>query len=187
MGREVRRVPPNWQHPVGVRANGRTGYMPMFDRSWDEEVREWKEGFLKWESGLRPVYRDGRYDWQPKDEWEYADTYADRPDLEWWGYHGDPPDDRDMYRPYTDAEATAYQVYETVSEGTPVSPVFADRESLIEWLVNDGSGMGVGGRTHRMSRQAAEAFAGGAYAPSMIVTPEHGVQSGVESLENGGS
>jgi hypothetical protein len=32
---------------------------------------------------------------------------------------------------------TCYQVYETITEGTPISPVFESRESLIAFLVRE--------------------------------------------------
>ncbi len=65
----------------------------------------------------------------------------------------------------TDGERTHYQVYETVSEGTPMSPVFATKEELIEWLVNDG------GQDGPHSRKAAEAFVKNEWAPSMVIGP----------------
>lgn len=93
-----------------------------------------------------------------------------------WQYEGDPPDPK-YYRPkWTDEERTHYQVYETVSEGTPMSPVFATKEELIEWLVNDGGDDG----PH--SRQAAERFVEGAWAPSMIIGPG-GMKSGINALD----
>ena len=36
------------------------------------------------------------------------------------------------------AEKTAFQLYENVSEGSPVSPVFTTREELAEWLEQKG-------------------------------------------------
>jgi hypothetical protein len=50
-----------------------------------------------------------------------------------WG-----PPDPAYYRPWKDDEATWYQVWETESEGTPISPPFATREELVEYLVNNG-------------------------------------------------
>lgn len=51
-----------------------------------------------------------------------------------------------------------WQVWETVSEGSPVSPVFATRESLIDYLVNEGH-----------SRLSAERFVEDAWCPSMVI------------------
>lgn len=55
-----------------------------------------------------------------------------------------------------------YQLWETVSEGSPISPVFPTRELFIEWLITDG------GRDGRLSRAAAEKFVEAEWAPSMV-------------------
>lgn len=36
------------------------------------------------------------------------------------------------------ASRTAFQIYENVSEGTPVSPVFDTAEALAQWLAQEG-------------------------------------------------
>lgn len=56
------------------------------------------------------------------------------------------------------------QIYETDSEGTPVSPVFASKDELAEWLVTEGG----------YSRQAADMFARDGWAPSFMRTPATG-------------
>lgn len=59
--------------------------------------------------------------------------------VEW---HGEAPDP-EYYRPrWTADEATHYQLYETVSEGTPLSPPFASKAELVEYLVERGDGWG---------------------------------------------
>jgi len=69
-----------------------------------------------------------------------------------------------------------WQIWETVSEGSPISPVFSTAEGLIEHLVTIGDGWG-----HPVSRKAAEAFVNGpGWVPSMVMT--NGVMlAGVES------
>lgn len=61
-----------------------------------------------------------------------------------------------------------WQVWETVSEGSPVTPVFATREALIDYLVEGGDAWdqrrGNGGWT----RENAESFVGKGWAPSAI-------------------
>lgn len=57
-------------------------------------------------------------------------------------------------------EGPGYQVWETVSEGSPFSPVFATAEGLEDWLVNDQD----------YSRKGARAFIDSEWAPSMIMT-----------------
>lgn len=151
MGREIRRVPPNWQHPKEMGRNGKEDYKRLLDEDFDSAAKEWKEEFAKWESGDFPSHASD-------------ESKA----LEFWEWHGRPPD-RDSYRPaWKEGEATWFQVYETVSEGTPVSPPFATREELVEYLVAHGDfwsqQRGQGG----FSRKAAEQFVKDEYAPSMI-------------------
>jgi len=176
MGREIRRVPPNWEHPreqcrhspwAGGCADGKSHggkcLKPLYDRSFSEAAAEWKEGFLSWERGERPEY-----------------CGDESKETEFWEYEGQPPE-RDSYRPeWKEGEATWFQVYETVSEGTPVSPAFATREELVEYLVKNGDfwaqKRGEGG----CSRKSAEAFVmGDGWVPSMVM--EGGkITSGIE-------
>ncbi len=164
MGREVRRVPTNWLHPKN--ALGR--YEPKHDRSFDAAMDEWIKGRDEWNAPGNTR----------RAEWEAE--HGPCPYEEWEG----PPPDPNYYRPaWPEGSATAFQVYETVSEGTPVSPVFATREALIEWLVNDGSGMGIGGTRQPLSRVAAERFADAGFSPSMIGIVGVGLFSGVQMYE----
>ena len=48
MGREVRRVPASWQHPIG---NGGQ-YVPLLSGSYKQDVAEWDIGHEKWQQGL---------------------------------------------------------------------------------------------------------------------------------------
>ncbi len=118
MGREIRRVPPNWKHPR--KQDG--SYQPLYDEDFDTKAKEWKTEFLAWEMGSHP-------DLQNKPE--------RKEEMEFWEWHGDPPD-RDYYRPKWLIDPTWCQVYETVSEGTPVTPPFATKEELIAYLVEFG-------------------------------------------------
>ena len=56
MGREIRKVPADWQHPTDDR---RQGYQPLFNQSFAEAAAEWKAEFAKWEAGERPAYCTG--------------------------------------------------------------------------------------------------------------------------------
>lgn len=179
MGREIRRVPPNWEHPKKMYPDHRSarmveGYRPLYDRDAQSAWVEWMEEYTAWLGGeFARVMTE-----YPENEYNINEPYPAF--CEW---HGQPPDP-EYYRPrWTEGEATAYQVYETVSEGTPISPVFLTREELIDWLVNDGSGMGIGGDSKKMSRPAAERFVGAGSAPSMIVDGR-GIRSGVEAFED---
>jgi hypothetical protein len=55
-------------------------------------------------------------------------------------------------------EGDGYQVWETVSEGSPIGPVFATASACVEWLVQQG-----------YSKEGAEAFIESGWAPSFAV------------------
>jgi hypothetical protein len=166
MGREVRNVPANWDHP---KMEGRYDdrLQPMHDRTFDQAAAEWKADFAAWERGDRPDYcSDGSKN------------------LEYWEWNGGPPE-RAYYRPWKDEEATWFQVWETVSEGTPVTPPFATKEELVEYLISDGDFWQQkrwlsGDRFMQpekpgYSRKNAEAFVlGDGYVPSMVVIQSEG-------------
>lgn len=59
-----------------------------------------------------------------------------------------------------------WQVWETVSEGSPISPVFADREGLIAWLMSPEYTWGT---SQPLTRDQAEGFVDSAWAPSGAV------------------
>jgi hypothetical protein len=151
MGREIRLVKPGWEHPKGER-NWGIDYMPLYDEDFASAAKEWRDLFAKWEGGERQKHLQETGD-----------------DEEFWEWHGTPPD-RAYYRPaWTEAEAIHFQMYETVSEGTPVSPVFATKEELVDYLVANGDFWDQKRGNGGWKRDAAEKFVGCGYAPSMIV------------------
>ena len=65
---------------------------------------------------------------------------------------------------------SAWQVRESATlTKAPRSPVFEDRAELIEWLVKDGRGIGLGGTTFRMTRSAAERFVNARHAVTFSI------------------
>jgi hypothetical protein len=70
------------------------------------------------------------------------------------------------------ASRTAYQIYEDVTEGTPVSPVFGTVEELQRWLIAQG-----------YSKAATEAFIREGSAPSFVVSRDGEVLAGIEGLK----
>jgi hypothetical protein len=73
--------------------------------------------------------------------------------------------DNERYDPPT---GEGWQVWEDVSEGSPISPVFATSDELVAWLIGEG-----------YSAEAAKAFVGHGWAPSMIVASGK-VMNGIE-------
>lgn len=75
------------------------------------------------------------------------------------------------YRPaWTDAERTGYQLYESITEGTPLTPSFETTAQLINYLVTIGDGFGV------LTRPQAEAIVREGWMPTGILID--GVLSG---------
>lgn len=153
MGREIRMVPPNWAHPKDERGH----YVPMLDRSFADCFSEWLENFDRVRSGnLDSIERE---------------CYAGEgkiPLVEWLLDEGRPVDPK-YYRPWRDGEATWVQVWETVSEGTPVSPPFATKEELVDYLIANGDFWDQRRGNSGYTREQAESFVSAGWAPSMIV------------------
>lgn len=163
MGREIRKVPADWQHPKAekyVPSKDPRGesewvetehYRPLYDRDYESAAQEWLTEFDQWRAGTHP---------------------HQMPDIKYfWDYSNVPDEETCRARKWTDEEATHYQIYETVTEGTPVSPVFASLQELVEWCVGQG-----------YSRHAAERFAEQGWVPSMIIDTRRGIfAEGIES------
>lgn len=163
MGREIRRVPADWQHPkveeyVPSRDPSRESswvetdnYRPLYDKDYASAAEEWLAEFDQWRAGTHP--------------------HQDPDTPYFWDYDTPPNEEHYRTRKWTDEEATHYQIYETVTEGMPVSPVFATLPELVEWCVGQG-----------YSRYAAEKFAEHGWVPSMIIDTRRGIfAEGIES------
>ena len=73
-------------------------------------------------------------------------------------------------------KGTGYQLWETVSEGSPISPVFATPEELADWLVVPGNDKTITQGTTR--DQWIAMIRGPGWAPSLI-RDDKGVRVGV--------
>lgn len=150
MGREIRRVPPNWKHPEKMYASG-PGYHPMFDKTFEQACAEWDEGKRKWDAGEDPDRKKFNYENDPYSEWA-----------------GDRPDDAAYYRPWKDEDATWFQLWETVSEGSPVSPPFATIDELAEYLAKHGDEWDEKRGNAGWGIERARAFCKAGWAPSFV-------------------
>lgn len=148
MGREIRRVPPNYEHPKNPGKPDR--YIPVHDCTFDNALSEWIIGYNSWKAGNHP-------------DQKHLDTIYDF--VDWFGA---PPDPRKYCTDFGDT-ATWYQMYETVSEGTPVSPPFETKGQLIDYLVDNGDfwdqKRGAGG----WDRDAASSFVAIGWSPSLVI------------------
>jgi len=151
MSREVRRVPPGWQHPK--KADG--GYVPLFEGPYEAKIARWIEGRREW--AMNP-----------------------RSECTWEEWAGDAPQSRDYMPTWGDDEKTHLQMYESTSEGTPISPVLATPEELAQWLV-DNNASSFADRTATYEQWLA--VARGRYAPSAVISSSGVLMSGVEATE----
>lgn len=62
-----------------------------------------------------------------------------------------------------------WQVWQTVGDGSPLTPAFATREELIDYLVEGGDAWDRSRGSGGWSRKSAEAFVGRGFAPSLLV------------------
>lgn len=172
MGREIRRVIPNWEHPrhkcthslsyggcTEAKLHGGYCYKPLLDETYEDASILWRQNLIAWNNGTHEALeRHPEY----KDEMQY---------WEW-----DSPPSPDYYRPKWLEEPTWVQVYETVSEGTPVTPPFATKEELVEYLVEYGDFWDQHDNAGGWTRANAEAFVRDEYAPSMIaIVTDHSI------------
>ena len=187
MGREIRRVPPNWKHPrEDVLGYSKAGwgftekYIPMRNASVEDAWEEWREYWQEW--------LDGGHDEVIK-KYGASDYPKNEPYRSFCEWHGLPPDPK-SYRPsWTEHEATWYQVYETVSEGTPVSPPFATQAALVDYLVENGDFSDQQRReegAHDMdcrpwSREDAERFVYETQWAMSLIGDKNGLRSGFRS------
>lgn len=158
MGREVRRVPKDWVHPMKPTERYRNGalvtvddHQPMYDEDFETAMDSWYADFK--------LYVPQEHDNEP-----------------YWEYNGPPPDPK-YYRPkWTDAERTHLMMYEDTTEGTPISPAFETAEELARWLTDNGaSAFGSMTATYEQWLKTCQ----GAWAPSLVI--DSGVmKSGVE-------
>jgi hypothetical protein len=121
-------------------------YKPLLDKSYSQAILDHIKGELPW------YLRHPRH----LKEW-----------FECWP-------DREYCRPHwSKSEATHYQIYEDVSEGTPVSPIFENLGEMKAWLLEQG-----------FSEKASSKFIEDGWAPSMIFSPEKGLSGiGIHSLD----
>lgn len=146
MGREIRMVPANWQHPKNEYGN----LQSMHNKTFEQACAKWDADKAAWERGEREDY-----------EKDVSCSFE-----EW---NGDRPDDASCYRPWKDEEAVWVQVWETVSEGSPVTPPFATKGELIDYLVRHGDFWDQHRGDSPWPRKAAEQFVEAGWAPSMVM------------------
>ena len=132
MGREVRKVPPDWSHPKAPHGE----FIPLLPGPYAEAVACWADEAVQWHLGLRRRYggnvNEDLYGWQPRTGDELTMTFET-----WYGPAPQPEDYMPAFFPME--SATHFMMYENTSEGTPISPAFATTEELARWLADNGA------------------------------------------------
>lgn len=102
LSREVRRVPLDFEHP----RNSRGDFQPVYDEFYVPKVRAWLAGWDHWQTSP-----------DPRAEGEtFEDWHGDGPDPDYYHLGADWPEGAEL----------GICMYETVTEGTPISAVYAD-------------------------------------------------------------
>ena len=149
MSREIRNVPVMWEHP---KKNGR------FEPLWDNYVgslKYWKEEIDRFIECMTEVIETGKttlYDKEWTDEKALYEYFTEDNQLL--------PPKITNYMP----SGRWFQLYEGVSEGTPLSPAFSTKEELVDWLTNNKDYWG-----NQWSRNQAEKMVEAGYSPSGLI------------------
>ncbi len=163
MGREVRRVPEGWEHPRDE--EGR--YVPLLGGDFSADEKEWEAGLSLWCRGLRDDYEGGQ------------EPHGERRDIYGWVAWNDGSPRREDYMPaWLPEQRTHFMMYETTSEGTPISPAFATPEELARWLADNGASAL---ENMKASYEDWLRVARGGFAPSAVMGAS-GMRSGVEAM-----
>lgn len=164
MGREVRKVPKDWQHPQAMtqRLHGRVmDYVPLHGRSFAVDAEEWDQECAKWNAGIYPDYASEKGKAMTYEEWA-----------------GERPKQEDYMPDWPESERTHYMMYEDTTEGTPISPAFETPEELARWLADNGASA-FADKTATYEQWLP--IARGGWAPSLVYSPQTGLVSGVEA------
>jgi hypothetical protein len=131
MGREVRRVPKGWEHPKDDKGD----LAPLHGHSFSKALDDWNEESYKWLEGLRKKYTS----WDTLESFTWVKIDEEYKNMSYSEYAGECPAWKDYMPEWPIAEKTHLQMYETCTEGTPISPVMATPEELAKWLADNGA------------------------------------------------
>lgn len=140
MGREVRRVPADWQHPKEQKFDHRGAWVERY----------------------KPLHPGEDYEPLAAEFMEKANAEGLQAAIDWCGC----PDKEDYMPNWPADQRTHLMMYEDTSEGTPISPAFETPEELARWLVdNEASAFGGSKGSYEGWLRVAK----GGWAPSMVV------------------
>lgn len=134
MSVEVRRVPLDWLHPRDAALR----FRPLLAAEFATALAAWDAGQMKWDCGLIASHAEniGAPAWRPRDCWVRASSYEE---------HAGPRPRAEAYMPtWPPAERVGWQMYETITAGTPISPPCQSPEALAVWLADNNAIIGPG-------------------------------------------
>jgi len=155
-------VPENWEHPRDYEGH----YIPLYD-GFSRRDKEWQEEWEMWQKGKRR-------DWSTK---EWKDIEPKYRNMRYSDFETGRPNPDDYMPEWPEEQKTHLMMYETCSEGTPISPPMKTPEELARWLA-DNKASAFGHSTATYEQWLATCKAG--YAIGMVYSPEKGLRNGVE-------
>lgn len=176
MGRELRMVHPDWDHPTdGFHRDGTPRYVPLMN-DYEGAVARWDEDFAQWQLGFKRDYNPNSSGWVAHNIPVGESLAKDLDSHAKW--YGEPPR-KDAYMPaWAPGEATKLVMYEDTSEGTPISPKFDTPEELAQWLEDTGASA-FGDMTASYDSWMATILRG--YSVSAVIMPSGEMISGVDA------
>lgn len=150
MGREIRRVPVKWEHP-----KKKDGEYESLSEDYVGSLKYYRESVAEFSKWMKEVITTGKvkiYDETFTDPKKVYDYLTEDGQIA-------PPNIHD-YMP----NGTWYQLYQNVSEGTPLSPPFKTKKELVKWLSENKDFWG-----HQWSKEAARDIVGTGFAMSGIM------------------
>lgn len=116
--REIRCVAPDWEHP-----KSKYGWYIPLGGAFRIAMNHWTEGAKAWDGLIEDELAPKRSEYPAGAE--YHKLFPR-------------PSPRDFMPTWAADKATAYQIYENATEGTPLSPVLPDRGALRKWFIDQG-------------------------------------------------
>lgn len=128
-----------------------------------------------WRKGLiRSLTSIGSYEWRIDENNPKLNTK-----MSYNQYYGPRPIKKEYMPDWPIDQRTHYQMYETCTEGTPISPVMESPEALARWLV-DNNASAFGDMTADYDHWLR--VCRGGYATSAVVSSDGKITSGVEGI-----
>lgn len=120
-----RKVPDDWEHPKDDQGH----FIPLLDgNAFLDHSAHWQIHRAKWDAGLMEVERNGRTVTEPIPDDALAAGFE--------AIYDQTPDMKYYTTPRLTSHPTggAWQIYEEVTEGTPISPRFPNFDALVEYV-----------------------------------------------------